>query len=213
MTTQRSPIDAFIFDVGRVLHHFSFEPVLDELRKYATWDLSPKELFVSCRGHEYENGSITTDEFLAVVQERFGAVDIPQFRKVWTSIFTPMTEMLTLAATLRKEHRVFLLSNTNAMHWEFLMNEHRLHEVADGYLVSFEAGVSKPEDRIYAIAEERFALEPARTVFIDDLELNAATARSRGWNTIVHVDPATTRQQIEQFRTGGLASAGICSAL
>ena len=194
-----APIESVVFDVGRVLHHFSFEPVLDELRQYATWDLTPRELFTACRGTDYENGIISTDEFLACVQERFaGRLDLSKFQRTWTSIFTPIDEMIGLARSLRTTHRVYLLSNSNAMHWEYLTRVHGLHDCADSYVVSFEAGCSKPDERIYELAESRFNLEPARTLFIDDLEPNTAQARARGWHAITHVDPQTTLREVER---------------
>jgi HAD superfamily hydrolase (TIGR01509 family) len=44
----------------------------------------------------------------------------------------------------------------------------------------------KPEPGIYAEAERRFDLEPARTVFIDDLPANIEMARRRGWHGVQH---------------------------
>jgi len=64
--------------------------------------------------------------------------------------------------------------------------------VGHGALPSFLAGVMKPDAAIYEQAERRFALEPAATVFIDDRPENIASARERGWQGVVHRDPAST---------------------
>lgn len=51
-------------------------------------------------------------------------------------------------------------------------------------LVSGEVGLKKPDPRIYALAIDRFAVDPARTLFIDDRLENcqAAAAQGFGWH-------------------------------
>ena len=45
-------------------------------------------------------------------------------------------------------------------------------------------GVRKPDPAIYRIACERLGVEPARTVFLDDLGINLKPARAMGMHTI-----------------------------
>ena len=56
-------------------------------------------------------------------------------------------------------------------------------------LLSGDCGLLKPDERIYQLAETRFGLSPARTVFIDDREANALAAVARGWNALVFESP------------------------
>lgn len=51
----------------------------------------------------------------------------------------------------------------------------------DGVIVSGEEGMVKPDPAIYALAETRFGLDPAATVFLDDVEYNVQAAREAGW--------------------------------
>ena len=44
--------------------------------------------------------------------------------------------------------------------------------------------VRKPDPAIYRIACERLGVEPARTVFLDDLGINLKPARAMGMHTI-----------------------------
>ena len=46
-----------------------------------------------------------------------------------------------------------------------------------GILVSGEVGVIKPDPRIFELLLERFAIHPKRTVYIDDVAMNAEAAR------------------------------------
>jgi 2-haloacid dehalogenase len=51
----------------------------------------------------------------------------------------------------------------------------------DGAVVSGEEGVLKPSAEIFAILRDRYDLDPARTLFVDDMEVNVAGARAAGF--------------------------------
>lgn len=111
-------------------------------------------------------------------------------------------EMFELASGLMADYRVYLLSNVGDLHWRHLDAQYGLDDLVHGTLASFRVGAIKPSEAIYREAELRFGLEPAATVFIDDLVPNVAGARARGWQAIHHVDPAETRRQLRSLRIG-----------
>jgi putative hydrolase of the HAD superfamily len=49
-------------------------------------------------------------------------------------------------------------------------------------------GIRKPDPRIYRLACDRLGVDPARTVFLDDLGINLKPARALGMQTIKVVD-------------------------
>ena len=65
-----------------------------------------------------------------------------------------------------------------------------------GILVSGEVQVIKPEPRIFELLIERFAIEPQRAVYIDDVEANVAAARPFGIHGIHFTTPANLRQEL-----------------
>jgi len=65
-----------------------------------------------------------------------------------------------------------------------------------GILVSGEAGVIKPDPRIFTLLIERFAVEPERAVYIDDVEANVAAARPFGIHAIQFTTPAKLREEL-----------------
>ncbi len=101
-------------------------------------------------------------------------------------MFELQPRMVNLAHRLSERYRVYLLSNVGDLHWAHLSREYRLHHIGHGVLLSYLAGVMKPNAAIYIEAERRFNLTPAQTVFIDDRAENIVAARSRGWHGIVH---------------------------
>jgi 2-haloacid dehalogenase len=65
-----------------------------------------------------------------------------------------------------------------------------------GILVSGEVGVIKPDPRIFTLLVERFAVEPERTVFIDDVEANIVAARHFGLHVVHFTSPAALREEL-----------------
>ncbi|CCH31033.1 putative hydrolase [Saccharothrix espanaensis DSM 44229] len=62
----------------------------------------------------------------------------------------------------------------------------------DRVVNSHQVGVRKPQPEVYALAERAFAATPAECLLVDDLEVNCAAARERGWTAIRHTDNADT---------------------
>ena len=192
----RSP-DAVVFDVGRVLVDFNHQSLLDFLEQHGAEVRTPREFVERTDLFRYECGQLSTAEYLTNLNGLLPVpVDAERVMREWLCLFQPIDEMIELARRLRTGHSVYLLSNTNALHWGHLNEAFRLNDLAEDALTSFEAGFMKPDSRIYQTAEQRFGLEPARTVFIDDVQDNAAAARDRGWHAIHHRNPAATRDAL-----------------
>src|SRR5690348_14711483 len=65
-----------------------------------------------------------------------------------------------------------------------------------GMVISGEVGVIKPDPRIYAILIERFAIDPRRAVYIDDVAVNAEAAAGMGIHGIHFTTPAALRDEL-----------------
>ena len=71
----------------------------------------------------------------------------------------------------------------------------------DGWVISGEEGVAKPDRAIFEILLSRYGLEPAATVFIDDNQANVAAAAKLG---VVAIEFATAAQLRKDLRDLGL---------
>jgi 2-haloacid dehalogenase len=65
-----------------------------------------------------------------------------------------------------------------------------------GMVISGEVGVIKPDARIYEIMLARFAIDPHRTVYIDDVAANAEAARPFGIHGIHFTTPGALRAEL-----------------
>ncbi len=68
----------------------------------------------------------------------------------------------------------------------------------DGAVVSGEEGVLKPSPEIFAILRDRYALHPATTLFVDDMEANVAGARAAGFLAHRFVDAPALKANLRE---------------
>jgi HAD superfamily hydrolase (TIGR01509 family) len=192
-------IEAIVFDIGRVLVQLEPRPLLDLLAQHGADTRDLEALVMRLALHEHETGELPGDALLARLAALAPApIPARAARAAWLDMFELDRPMIELAHALAARHRVFLLSNIGDLHWMHLAREYGVHRIGHGALPSFLAGSMKPAAPIYAEAERRFALEPARTVFIDDRHDNIAAALQRGWQGIVHENYARTRAALQR---------------
>ncbi len=97
----------------------------------------------------------------------------------------PLPEMVDWIERLKaRSQPLYFLSNMPAPYAEHLERNHAFLKAFRGGLFSSRVQLIKPEPAIYRLAEERFGLQPAQTVFIDDMASNVAAARAVGWHAI-----------------------------
>ncbi len=186
-------IRAVVFDVGWVLLHLRPKPILSLLARHGVAIDSIGALISRVALHDHESGRLSGGSLLDNIARL--TADPPHRDEIhahWVDMFEFQPEMTSLAHRLTDHYRVYVLSNVGDLHWMHMTREYGIHRLAQDALPSFLAGVMKPEGAIYAAAEQRFALDPATTVFIDDRPENIAACQARGWHGIVHQSPAAT---------------------
>jgi 2-haloacid dehalogenase len=96
----------------------------------------------------------------------------------------------------------FALSNMEPAPFELRRARFPFLTWFDGCVISGYEGVAKPDREIFEILLRRHDLDPARTVFIDDLKHNLAAAAGLGITGIQFTGPAGLRREL---RALGLA--------
>ena len=100
-------------------------------------------------------------------------------------IHTLRTETASyLTALKRRGYRIYLLSNLGSDSYEFI-RQYPFFQDLDGGVFSYQERVCKPDERIYRILLERYGLQNAETVFLDDAPENVAAAKRLGIHGIV----------------------------
>ena len=175
-------VDAIVFDIGNVLLRFDFSRAIARIAPFCR--VSPIEIqgLLEPLKNDLESGRLAGDAFLKRVAECVGfSADLALLRSAWQEIFDPIEETHRLVAIWRGRYPLYLLSNTNDLHAEYFLRQYAVFSNFDGAVFSHEAGMMKPDTGIYEHTATKFGLNPARTLFIDDLLPNVESAVSCGW--------------------------------
>ena len=80
-------------------------------------------------------------------------------------------------------YTLYVLSNMSREFIDFLRQQ-PVYRHFDGEVISCEEGVAKPQPEIYELLLQRFDLNPAETLFIDDRKENVEAAAAKGIRTV-----------------------------
>jgi 2-haloacid dehalogenase len=67
----------------------------------------------------------------------------------------------------------------------------------DGFVISGEEGVVKPEPAIFQVLIDRFDVDPANAVFVDDVQHNIDAANALGFNGILFESAEQLRRELD----------------
>ena len=107
-----------------------------------------------------------------------------QFVRAWNNIFIENQDVIQIMVRLRKRHRLFALSNTNALHIEYIKRSFPALGFFEGWVASCDVGFRKPDPHIYALALERAGVKPSQAVYIDDRPELVEAGKSVGLTAI-----------------------------
>ncbi|KAA6351996.1 HAD family phosphatase [termite gut metagenome] len=186
-------IKNLLIDFGGVLINLERQTCLNNFKNIGIEDI---ECFIDPYRQQgafmqLEKGLITPSEFRNELRQLAKKpVTDEQIDAAWNSFLADIpTEKLNLLLQLREKYKVYLVSNTNLIHWEwacrnvFPYTYFRMENYFEKLYLSFEMHLAKPEIEIFRKIIEETAIIPQETLFIDDAEANCKTAQSLGINT------------------------------
>jgi 2-haloacid dehalogenase len=191
---------AIIFDFGDVLVEWKFQNLY---RKVFTSD-AEMELFLEKTqlrqmnrrfdaGYPFEKGLA---ELSAAHPEYKSELD--WFNTRWGEARGPQNEaVIDLMRNLKKAgYPLYGLSNWSREKFDTVKDELVFLPLLDDYLISGDAGVTKPDERIYRRLLERIGRPAGECIFIDDAEENVFAAEEVGMLTILYRSPEQLRSEL-----------------
>ena len=105
--------------------------------------------------------------------------------------------LVLLRALVDREVPCYALSNWGRETFDMVVGEFEWLSLFDGMVISGREGVVKPEPEIFRLLCERYRLDPADALFVDDSPANIATAADLGFATHHFHDPSGLRRDLE----------------
>ena len=183
----RGKIKNIVFDLGVVLFKLEYELTVEAFK---TLGVGNHEELFSEAGQlmlfdRFERGEIKVPEFLEGMQRLIpGEATDQSIIDAWNAMLLDFPQSsIDLLEALRPHYQLYLLSNTNDLHFvrfhEIIKEQHGLDGL-DQYFVglyySHNEGLRKPEPAFYQRLLEQERLVPSETVFIDDMIKNVQGA-------------------------------------
>ncbi len=177
-----------LLDIGNVLVSVDFmrfcrdvarDPVSgaqEIYRKYCTGELKAK----------LETGLIAPFEYLDVIARdpHSRAMPLHELKLLWQDIFEPLEGAVDAVKRLKEKHSVWIMSDTDPLHFTFLLNNYPLLQGADRYYLSFEHGKMKNGVEAFKHVLESSGRGADEFILIDDKAENCASASQAGIRSI-----------------------------
>lgn len=207
-------IKNIVFDMGGVLVGLNARRCIDAFvalgaQEIATYveEHRTEDLFL-----DIELGHITTHDFCDEVRRRTRCeADDEQIVAAWSELTTVIPdEKLAMLRSLNQHYRMFLLSNTNEMHWlkherDFLHDGHQVDDYFEHVFLSYEMQMKKPDAEIFEAVLSQAGIKAEETLFIDDSLENCQSAERLG----IHTLHETTGHDWMKFWGGYVATIGM----
>ncbi|MET0509837.1 MAG: HAD-IA family hydrolase [Burkholderiaceae bacterium] len=184
------PIEAVVFDLGRVLVAIEFERTLARWARDAGADSTPL-LGRWRQGIDYERherGEIDDPTFFATVARDLALeLSAQQWHDGWLELLRePVTGIEELIDRLDPRLKKAVFSNTNAAHETVLQARYGpLLARFDRVFLSHRLAQRKPEIAAFRMVADELGVAPGRILFFDDLLLNVAGARAAGLQAVM----------------------------
>jgi len=206
-------IKAIIFDYGNVIFSIDF---LRTQNAFKELGIENVETFFSHKGHdslfdEFEKGKISAEEWRNGIRVQANKPDLTdqQIDDAWNSLLIGVADgNHDLLLKISKQYPTFLLSNTNEVHYkwimEYLKRDFSLENNSSFFTKDYYShlmGMRKPNKDIFQFVLDTHGLKAEETLFIDDSPQHLKTAKEIGLQTYLMTAPDNLQTY---FKSNGL---------
>ncbi|MGJ1197371.1 HAD family hydrolase [Sphingobacterium spiritivorum] len=192
-----------ILDYGNVIFMIDF---MRAQEAFTALGIKNVDQFFAHKGHAplfdaFEKGEITAEAFRQGIRD---AADVPhlsdeQIDAAWNALLIGVPEgNHELLLELKGKYRLFLLSNNNEIHYQWILDylkrEYQLEDNTSFFEKDYYSHLMKmrkPNADIFEYVLNAHDLKPEETVFIDDSPQHLDTAAKLGLHTFLLTKPDT----------------------
>jgi len=198
-------IEVIFFDLGNVILPFNHYQIAEKLSPFAQKRefQDPREIFSYIFDlkdgaiNPFDAGKLTPQEFFQSLKESLGlSISFEAFVPIWNQIFVQDRGVSEIIRSLKGKWRLGLLSNTDLLHFNYILSKFPIVSAFDKYILSFEVGFKKPDARIFQKAIEWASVNPDKILFIDDTKDHVEAALSLGMQGIHFISAHQLREDL-----------------
>jgi glucose-1-phosphatase len=191
-------MENIIFDLGNVIIDIDFSLTFQALAKlsngYSADEIA--EIMTDQKiWEDYEKGVFTDAQFRTILKSNLllNKISDAEIDEAFCALLLPIDpNRIALLKKLSKNHRLFILSNTNQIHFkkvEKMIKEATgtdiiEEEIIECAFLSYEMNLAKPDKAIYKQLMDEAMILPKETLFLDDMLPNVKAAEKLGIKTV-----------------------------
>lgn len=199
-------IKNILFDFGGVLYDIDFSKTSEAFKQlgFVDFDQQYSQYKANPLFQELETGAITPEQFYASIQLLLPGITAEQIRDAWNALLLGYrVTSLAYLTELKKKYNLFLLSNTNQIHYDHFTAQ-LLEQTPYPSLESFftkayysqQVGIRKPDIDVFEYILKDAGIKAKETLFIDDSYTNFPNAEKLGMK-IYLLKPGTFIEDID----------------
>lgn len=196
-------IKNIVFDIGNVLVEFGWKAFFDSFNMPEdVYERVVRATVMDPDWNEIDRGFISEDEVLGLFIEN-DPQDREWLEKIFKSIHGMLTQYGYAKAWIRelqsKGFKVYCLSNMSYKACRECAESMDFLPMLDGYVLSCDVKMCKPEPGIYKVLFDKYSLIPGECVFVDDLKSNIEAALKQGMKGIVFTGKDEAMMELEKL--------------
>ncbi len=199
-----------IFDFGGVIITIDQQQAINRFREIGVTDADKRLDSYTQTGifGELESGKINGEQFRTELEKLAGQpITHQDCCYAWQGYCKelPQRNLDCLTRLRTKGYKVILLSNTNPLMMEWAMSNdfdgkgNPIQSYFDSMYLSYECKMMKPEPALFQKVLRDENIRPEETLFVDDGELNIATAKQLGIQVFCPPNGSDCTKVIERF--------------
>lgn len=209
-------IKNIIFDLGGVILDIDENIVYQELEKLGinVSELPRSKEFMDIMS-KFDTGIYTAPTFRKKMKALLGLEKMTdqKFDSIWNAMLLDIPrERVEAIEQIKKHYKIFLMSNTNEIHYDLYVRDLQLRFGYDEFdklfhksYFSFAEHLEKPDPRFFELILDHEHLLPEETLFIDDTEKNIKVAQSLGIRTY-HI---SREELVRNLFSNGVLKEGV----
>ena len=185
-----------MLDIGNVIVDVNFSVFCDQVAERSGDEADIYDKF--CIGsfkEDFDSGRVSISGFLKTLRgdPLVRNISVKEIRNAWQDIFSLTPGCSEGINLLKKRYRVWIMSDTDPLHFTFLLNTFPVLHAMERYYVSYEHGFLKNSPEAFRHVLQTSAIGAAELLLIDDKAENCEACRSEGigsirftgWNDII----------------------------
>lgn len=183
-----------LFDFGGVLFNIKFQNTINAFKNlgFPYFENQFSQTQINTFFAEYEKGKINETDFFNLLQKESSLPITPQqITDAWNRmLISYRLESMEYLKHLKNHYQLYLLSNTNQLHYNAftrMLLAHPQQQSLSSYFTkawySHQIGLRKPNKECFEFILSDGGLQATETLFIDDTLANIEAAKALGFQT------------------------------